>query len=138
MSVGLFHVQACRFQQYLVRYAYLADVVQGGRALNGLNVVGVHAYGLGDQGRIPRHANHMVSGFLVAKLTGAGQPDQGLSLALPDFPRGILNHAFEHPPAVFKYELLAPQGDQVAAARHAFARVDGLVEKVGYPCIRAV
>jgi hypothetical protein len=68
---------------------------------------------------------------LVAELAGPRQAQQGLLLALADLLRGVLDHAFEQALPVLQRQVLAAQRDQVAAARQALARIDGLDQEIG-------
>jgi hypothetical protein len=124
-------VQLGGLEQDLVRDADLADVVQRRGELDGLHLLAVQADGGGDEARVARHADQVVAGLLVAELARAGEAQQRLLLALPHFARRILDHVLEQAAPVLERELLAAQGEQVAAARQAFARVHRLGEEIG-------
>ena len=129
-------VQPPGFEQDAVGYADLAYVVKRRGQLHRFGFLVGQADRIGDQARIARHADQVVAGLLVAELAGARQAQQRFLLAFADFLRGVLHHAFEQPLAVLERELLAPQRDQVAAAREALARVDRLDEEIGDPRVK--
>ena len=123
--------QTSRLEQDLVRNADLADVVQRRRQLDGLGLVALQPDRVGNEARVARHAHQVIARFLVAELARARQAHERLLLPVAHLARGVVDHGFQQAPPVLQRQLLPAQRQQVAAARHAFARVHRLDEEVG-------
>ena len=86
---------------------------------------------LPDQRRVLRHPHQVIAGRLVAELAGLRELGQRFELALVDLGDRFVDLVLEHARLVRQHDLVAPQLEEVGAARARFVIVERLDQEVG-------